>query len=345
MQHNSKRRGVHLVGSFPYATAKEVFDVAGPLLAGYAQRLPDGEAQGWIGFPAETLAKSPGLVESDVAVRKQPELPEYRLLRIKDGANQADLTFPPIGYDTIALNSYRQFCEARAQGKIVPGTRFQVSLPTPFGVIGGYALASDIKQIMPPYEDRYFQEVSAIVSGIPAKDLAIQWDIAVEIIAALLGAFPALRDTVSMDYLAQAIARATDRIPASVEAGLHFCYGNPGGRHIVEPDDAGLMVQFCNNILEHTQRSITWVHMPVPIERSDDAYFAPLQHLKLDRIKEFYLGLVHLKDGMEGAKRRIAAAKKYAPDFGIGWECGLRLFPKHTIVPMLELHKQVADLA
>jgi hypothetical protein len=344
-QSTPTHRPVLLVGSFPFETAKEVFDVAGPALAGYAKRLPDGEAQGWIAFPATALAQSPGLVESDVAVRKQPELPEYRLLRIKDKARSGDLTFPHIGYDKIALNSYQSFVNSRAVGNIAPGTRFQVSLPTPFGVIGAYVLASEVKDILPRFEEHYFREVDAIAAGIPAEDLAIQWDIAVEIVAALLGAYPQLRDAVSMDFLAKAVARACDRVPRDVELGLHFCYGNPGGRHIIEPDDTGLMVKFFNNIIEHVKRPVTWVHMPVPKNRDDDAYFAPLRDMRRDRVKEFYLGLVHLGDGVEGAQRRMAAARKYAPYFGVGWECGLRLFPKETVVPMLELHKAVADLA
>ena len=68
-------RPVLLVGSFPYKTAREVFDVAGPLLAGYAQRLPDGEAQGWNTFPAATLKNAQGLQPSGRTARAQPELP------------------------------------------------------------------------------------------------------------------------------------------------------------------------------------------------------------------------------------------------------------------------------
>ena len=180
--------------------------------------------------------------------------------------------------------------------------------------------------------------------AIPASDLAIQWDIAVEIVAALLGQYPALRDRLSIHCLSEAIARACDRVPDNVELGLHFCYGNPGGRHIVEPEDTGLMVNFFNTIEPLVKREISWVHMPVPKNRDDDAYFKPLAQMKLNAPTEFYLGLVHLADGVDGAKRRIAAAKKFSPYFGVGWECGLRLFPEDTVPRMLELHKQVASL-
>src|SRR2546428_9679220 len=63
--------------------------------------------------------------------------------------------------------------------------------------------------------------------------------------------------------------------------------------------------------------------VPVPIDRIDDAYFAPLKDLQLQPGTELYLGLVHAQDGIEGTKKRIAAAKKYVPKFSIGSECGI----------------------
>jgi hypothetical protein len=38
------------------------------------------------------------------------------------------------------------------------------------------------------------------------------------------------------------------------------------------------------------QRPITHIHMPVPIHRSDDAYFQPLSGLRLKPGTELYLG-------------------------------------------------------
>ncbi|MGZ5836091.1 MAG: hypothetical protein ACXWJ5_07775, partial [Xanthobacteraceae bacterium] len=132
--------------------------------------------------------------------------------------------------------------------------------------------------------------------------------------------------------------------PDNVQLGLHFCYGNPGGRHIIEPDDTGLMVALANSILSVVKRKPTWIHMPVPQNRADDAYFSPLRDLKLPAGTEFYLGLVHLGDGLPGTKARMATAKKYAPYFGVGWECGLRAFQESAIPDLLTLLKQAADL-
>ncbi|MBO0689187.1 MAG: hypothetical protein J2P40_06380, partial [Candidatus Dormibacteraeota bacterium] len=38
---------------------------------------------------------------------------------------------------------------------------------------------------------------------------------------------------------------------------------------------------------------------------------------------ELYLGLVHVVDGVEGTRRRMGVARKFAPEFGIASECGI----------------------
>jgi methionine synthase II (cobalamin-independent) len=337
-------RPVLLIGSFPFKTAREVFDVAGPILAGYAERIPDGEAQGWNTFPAATLAKAKGLEPSGRTSRMQPEMPEYPLYHLVPGTKASDVVFAPVGYDRIALHSYAQFKAARADGKIAPGTRFQVSLPTPFATIGARTIPEQVPEILPAFEEHYFKEVDAIVRAIPAQDLAFQWDIAVEIIQSLHENRPGLKQYAPLEFLAAAIARAVGRVPANVQAGVHFCYGNPGGRHIVEPADTGVMVDLANATFAAATRPIAWAHMPVPRNRTDDAYFAPLKNLKLPAGTEFYLGLVHQSDGIEGTRQRMETAKRYAPYFGIGWECGMRAFKPETIPEMLELHKAAANI-
>jgi hypothetical protein len=93
--------------------------------------------------------------------------------------------------------------------------------------------------------------------------------------------------------------------------------------HFFQPRDTTKMVELANLIRQRVPRPITWMHMPVPMDRSDDAYFAPLSGLQLAPSTELYLGLVHVQDGVEGTRRRMAAASKYVQDFGIASECGI----------------------
>jgi hypothetical protein len=82
--------------------------------------------------------------------------------------------------------------------------------------------------------------------------------------------------------------------------------------------------------------------MPVPIDRCDDAYFQPLQNLKLSSGTELFLGLVH-GDGVEATRKRIAAAARYASDFGIATECGMaRCRTPEIVRNLLKIHAEAS---
>ena len=83
--------------------------------------------------------------------------------------------------------------------------------------------------------------------------------------------------------------------------------------------------------------------MPVPRDRTDEAYFAPLRQMQLNPETEFYLGLVHMTDGLEGTRARIAAAQAVVGNFGVATECGLGRRDPETIPELLGIHARVAD--
>jgi hypothetical protein len=58
--------------------------------------------------------------------------PQFRLAANKE---PGDLQLGPLGYAKAALESYGVFHGWRERGAFRPGTRFQVSLPTPFAVV------------------------------------------------------------------------------------------------------------------------------------------------------------------------------------------------------------------
>jgi len=256
------------------------------------------------------------------------------------------IDFGPLGYLAAARESYALFSAARAAGKIAPGTRFQISVPTAFGVMGHCIDLDAVRDVWPIYEGQLFAEINAIAREIPPEDIAVQWDIAVEITQSLDNPNGSMREF-GADELATAVARALDCLPDAVEGGIHLCYGDAGeDKHYVNPRDMGVMVAFHNAIAARAKHSIAWVHMPVPKEREDEAYFAPLAELRLRPETELMLGLVHRLDGIEGARRKVAAARKFAPVFGVGTECGMgRYFSPDTMQEVFALHRQVAALS
>lgn len=79
------------------------------------------------------------------------------------------------------------------------------------------------------------------------------------------------------------------------------------------------------------------------IAHHDAGYFAPLGGLRLPPETELFLGLVHPQDGLEGAQRRMRAARAFAPVFGVATECGLRFYPSETLPQLLALHRRAAE--
>ncbi|MDP7601450.1 MAG: hypothetical protein QF605_08680, partial [Rhodospirillales bacterium] len=96
--------------------------------------------------------------------------------------------------------------------------------------------------------------------------------------------------------LGESVKRAghmCDEVGSEVELGIHLCYGDPGHKHIVEPSDLGTFVAFANGIIDTASRKINFMHMAVPKDRNDEAYFAPLNRLSMLAETRLILGLVH----------------------------------------------------
>jgi hypothetical protein len=111
---------------------------------------------------------------------------------------------------------------------------------------------------------------------------------------------------------------------------------------VVEPIDMSDMVELANRLAAGATRSIELIHMPVPRDRSDAAYFEPLRRLKLRPETELCLGLVHYTDGIAGTRKRLATAEKFVRDFSIATECGFGRRDPATIPELLRIHAEAA---
>lgn len=84
-----------------------------------------------------------------------------------------------------------------------------------------------------------------------------------------------------MEGLADRLALLSASVDQGVEMGFHLCYGDIEHQHFKEPKDAGNLVKMANLISTRSPRVVNWIHMPVPKDRDDDAYFEPLKELSL----------------------------------------------------------------
>jgi hypothetical protein len=343
--------GAHLVGSVNLPDARTVFETAAAQAGDVLERIPDGETgerSNWIVAQIATLREVPQL---ELIKRPRGEhddwLPDEGLIwfQLREGAGVDGITLPPLRYVEHATASFATFSALKADGVIAPDTRFQVSLPTPLAIVGAYIAPWNAAAVEPRIEAAFQREVEALVAALPHDELAIQWDVAVEI-TLLEEQFPAFFSPV-LDGVVERLARAASWVPDDIPVGFHLCYGDAGGKHIVEPRDAAVLTDLANAIARGVGRPVAWIHMPVPIERDDDAYFAPLEALALSPETTLYLGLLHKEDGIDGARRRIAAAQRHVRGrFGVATECGMARDAQPQDVPgLLALHAEAAALA
>src|SRR5699024_493135 len=117
--------------------------------------------------------------------------------------------------------------------------------------------------------------------------------------------------------------------------------GDAGEKHFIEPTDSANLVRVANALTSATARRLSWLHLPVPIDRGDAAYFAPLADLA--PVDELYLGLVHREDGAVAARQRLAAAgAAVRQPYGVATECGIGRAPQGTTEGILRTHAEVA---
>jgi hypothetical protein len=102
-------------------------------------------------------------------------------------------------------------------------------------------------------------------------------------------------------------------------------------------------VDFANRLTARLPRPIQLIHMPVPRDRSDAAYFAPLARLRLNPATKLCLGLVHHTDGIDGTRARLATAQRFVTDFSIATECGFGRRDPKTIPELLRIHALASD--
>ena len=339
---------LHLIGSIPLATSEEVFRTLAEELGPYLRCMPDGETgerSRWVYFQGQMLRAHPAM-EIDPTVPPFPfvqwdgkvvrEIPQ---VRFKATADPDSVQFET-GYDQAASRSYEVFRKLRADGAIPHHTRFQVSLPTPHSSGYLYVSGPTRQTYFRVYERALLKALAGVVKTVPPGDLAIQWDVCQEVLA-----FENYFKDRPADYKQQTfemLARLGDAVPAGVEMGYHLCYGSPADEHLVQPRDAAILVEMMEGIAAATRRRIDYFHIPVPKERTDDAYYKPLSAWKRPAGTKLYLGLLHFDDAA-GDKARIAKARRYIPDFGFSAECGWGRTQPGRLPGLLAGHRSAAE--
>jgi hypothetical protein len=340
---------IHFVGSIPLPDAETVFRTVAAAAAPHLKRLPDGETgirKTWIRFLQQVLADNPAIeVASDVPPFKFTQwdgkvLREIPRLRVKPGA-RLDPATVETGYADMAIESWHIFDRLQQQGVIPAGVKFQISLPTPIAPTYNNMVPHDRPALIPMLTQHMLGEVAAIARALPNDRIALQWDVCQEVIA-----WEGYYEPGPVEFRQETIAELVaigNGVPAAIELGYHLCYGSPADEHVIQPKDAGIMVEMVNAVSAGVGRSIEFLHLPVPKPRTDDGFFAPLGGLKLRPETQLYLGLVH-RDDMAGNSARLASARRHIRVDGVATECGMARGDPARFPGLLAAHVQTAEL-
>ena len=346
----SKQPIVHFVGSIPLPDAETVFRTLSQATGKHLIRLPDGETgirKTWIRFLQDVLAQNPAVeLASDVPPFKFIQwdgkvLREIPRLRVKPGMTPKAEDFKT-GYADMAIASFGLFDRMQKGGAIPAGVQFQICLPTPIAPTYNNMVPDSRQKILPALTQHFAGEVAKIAKALPNDRIAIQWDVCQEVLA-----WENYYDKGPVDFRTETLevlGKVGDAVPAAIDLGYHLCYGSPADEHMVQPKDAGIMVEMTNAIAARVKRPIQFFHLPVPKGRTDDGYFAPLEKLKLGGGTELYLGLIHHNDAA-GDAARLAAARRHARVDGVATECGMARGDPARLPSLLAAHVRAIEAA
>jgi len=343
---------VHFNGSVNLADAESVMREIASRVPSGLRRLPDGETGdrgNWIFFQLQKFLQFPWLVPAQPLDSAEGDYEQLPQLRLADGVELAEVSWPDLGYADAYLASYQTFVALREQGVIPPGVRFQVEYPTPLASISGYIAPEQQQALLGSYERAMFADLDRLVSEIPHGEMAVQWDVAVEF-GILEEAF-APGGAQAFDVIIAALARCIDQVPAEIPAGLHLCYGDYGHQHFKQPESLALQVRVLNAVIAAAGRPVSFVSFTVPQYQREESYFAPLARLTADPGTELNFALVpyHPAEQAPGTTeaqvRLIDAALAASPagrrDWGICTECGMGRAGRDEIPQLLDLHRQI----
>jgi hypothetical protein len=343
----------HFNGSVNLADTESVLREIASRVPSGLRRVPDGETgdrNNWIFFQMQKFMQSPNLVPAqpieDVAIGDYEQLPQ---LRLADGVDPAQMTWPDLGYADAYQESYAVFSALRDEGVIPAGVRFQVQYPTPMASIDAYVVPEQGQALLPSYEQAMFADLDRLLAAIPHDQVAVQWDVAVEF-GVLENAFgPGGAE--AFDAIIAALARCVDQVPADIPAGMHLCYGDYGHEHFKQPESLALQVRVVNAVTAAAHRTLSFVSFTVPQYQRDQGYFAPLADLAADPATELNFALVpyHPADQADGTTEEqtrlideaLAAGPGAGRDWGICTECGMGRVDRDDIPVLLDRYREI----
>lgn len=337
--------GAHLVGGLKAPDAGAAMRVAGHILGGHLHSLTDGETGErleWISWQQERLASVEGIEKTGFRQMPtdHPDYSKFPTLVVDPSVTQ--LPARSLGYADDAEASYAIFRRLRDEGAIPEEVKFQVSIPTAYASVVAYVREEDQERFFPVYADAIAQEVAEISSVVPAEDLVIQYDVAIEV-GVLTGALSAAGKLASKEFVVEHLSELLALPAGGAERGLHLCYGDRRHSHFTVPEDLSLCVELANGAGD-----ADFIHMPVDREHGrDPGYHEPLRELR--HAGRLALGVIDYEGDEQRTRELIDAATTGggAREFAVATECGMARIDRRSpdgpsLEDLLNLHAACA---
>ena len=174
------------------------------------------------------------------------------------------------------------------------------------------------------------QALHRIQDNTPESDLTIQWDLPTEI-AVLWYERGNTQDRFWKPYFSPVKEHMFRRlnclaaaVKPSVEMGYHLCFGDMNHTYFMQPQHTELLVEMANAVVQKIGpgHPVAYVHMSVPKDRLDEAYFEPLKRPDLYNTK-LIMGFVHAHDKAASKQRLEATQTVYPIILRVSTEYGL----------------------
>jgi len=343
-------KSIMFTGGIPADSVEGVFSLLAETVGDRAAFWPDGEInderRGWIGaINTQVLATAPFFEETPLPEGLH-ESYVFKTLKIRDGATVDLRGRLPYAKDAIA--SYRILKKMQEEGRAPKGVRFQCSIPGAHDAITfGFTDPSEWPVLFKAWDEAIQEDYRRMLQVIPPEELCIQIDYCTELMH--IGGVMAQRcrwlpdlpvETLLKAYTApEYILPHLEGLPDAVTVGFHICCGTYPKYPTLPLSDIGLPVDVANAIQSATNGRVDYFHLPA-MEDSGESYFSPLSRLDVGKAKT-YIGL-ECNDGLEAMQRRMQAARKFLPDFGVAHYCGY-LWNKPIMKGLLTTLVQGAD--
>lgn len=337
----------HFVGGIPFDDPESVFRRLGTEMGPHVRRIPDGETgrrRMWISFVKDTLIENPDMeADPDIPVFQFIQFDgkvvfEVNQLRFREGVSPDEVVFTT-GYADDAIRNFAIFDRLQNEGAIPADVRYQICMATPLAITYMFVAPNTRNEFQRVYSAHLAAEVGRIMAELPNERISYQWDVCQEVLM-WEGYLDQSQHPDFRTEIPEQLSWLGGLVPPSVDLGYHLCYGSPADEHLILPKDMGNLVEIANAIADGSTRRVDYIHMPVPDDRNDEAYFAPLKGLRLGEGTDLYLGCVHHGDA-DGNATKLEMAQKFATVAGVGAECGMGRGKPERFDDMLEQHRRL----